>query len=408
MNPLTHPVHSELTKDVIIRNSKCPTFVLEVLLRHIRSQQETITRKGNMMPVGTAKLTAADLVNAIAQLGTQNSYEYYKGRTNIRITDIKKPEGPISFVRWDSRASAATASKGRVSTNQLATVAYVFSRRPNYPIHFDRLFSGGGNSRAALETLLGLTPHFFICYPQRVHSYTGEIEQNLKHIMWCPEDEHPLGELKRIDCDQMISEIELGVEFSDIRLPSSVLSDEFDTIEAKKTHTQMQVALLDIGNALGFRTWIAKNDRSILVGGKQLGKMDGVIQSLEDVPILYNSESRQAASLVDCIWFSRDFKHIPAVMEVEHSTGVTSGLTRMAKLMSEIPSITAKFTVVAPDALRNKVVTEANSLHFRPLNARFMPYSTVRELYGLIKRYALSNVVERNFIEPFMETVVEA
>ncbi len=360
------------------------------------------------MPTEAVKLTAADLINEISRLGTQNNYMYFKGRTTIRITEVKKPEGPISFIRWDSNSPSSTATKGRISTNQLATVAYVFSRKPNYPINFDRLFSGGGNSRAALETLLGLTPHFFICYPQRVHSYTGEIEQNLKHIMWCPDEEHTLGNLSEKPCDQMISEVELGVEFSDIRLPSAMLTDEFGGIEAKTTHTQMQVALLEIGNALGFRTWIAKNDRSILVGGKQLGKLDGVIQSLDDVPILYNPESRQAAALIDCIWFSKDYKHIPAVMEVEHSTGVTSGLTRMAKLMNEIPAIAAKFTVVAPDALRNKVVTEANSLIFRSLRTRYMPYSTVRELYGLIKRYSLSNVVERNFIEPFLESVVEA
>jgi hypothetical protein len=86
---------------------------------------------------------------------------------------------------------------------------------------------------------------------------------------------------------------------------------------------------------------------------------------------------------------------------------VTSGLTRMLKFMSTIPSITAKFTITAPDDLRNKVVSEANNAAFRSLKARFMPYSTVRELYGLIKRYSLSNVVERNFIEPFMETIVE-
>jgi type II restriction enzyme len=207
----------------------------------------------------------------------------------------------------------------------------------------------------------------------------------------------------------VISEIELGIEFGEIRVAPATPSEEFNTVEvqAKKTHTQMQVALVEIGNALGFRTWIAKNDRSIIVGDKQLGGLKGVVSSLEDVPILYNAEIRQAASLIDCIWFSNDFKYVPAVIEVEHSTGVTSGLTRMLKFKSTIPSIVTKFTIVAPNEFRNKVVSEGNSAVFRSLDARFMPYSTVRELYGLIKRYSLANVVERNFIEPFMERVVE-
>ncbi len=359
------------------------------------------------MALHTNKLTTSDLVNSIAQLGIQKAYDYYKGKTRIRVTEITKPEGPIRFVRWDSKASPTNAKTGGISVNQLATASYVFSRKPNYPIHFDRLFSAGGNSRAALETLLAHTPHFFICYPQRTNSYTGETEKRLKHIMWCPSNEHPLGEIGEAQFDQVISEVELGVEFGEIQITPTMLGEEFDTIEAKKTHTQMQVALVEIGNALNFHTWIARNDRSITVGNTQLGLLKGVIPSLEDASILPTRESKQAASLVDCIWFSKDYRYVPAVIEIEHSTGVTSGVTRMLKLMDTIPSIATKYTIVAPDRLRNKVVSESNNAVFRPLHIRFMPYSTIRELYGLIKRYSLSNVVERNFIEPFMESVVE-
>ena len=353
------------------------------------------------------KLRTSDLVTLIAQLG-QNTYEYYKGKTRIKVIDVIKPEGPIKFVRWDSGKGEAQGSEGSISTNMLATAAFVFSSKPNYPIHFDRLFSGSGNSRAAFETLLAHTPHFFICYPQRAHPYTGKTERKLKHIMWCPDKQHAVGEIGETEYDQVISEVELGVDFGDIKVTSGMLEDEFDTIETKRTHTQMQVALIEIGNALNFRTWIAKNDRSIQVGNERLGNLPGVIQSLEDVPILYNNESKQAASLIDCIWFADDFRYIPAVIEVEHSTGVTSGLTRMLKFRKTIPSIATKFSVVAPDELRNKVVSEANNAVFQSLSTRFMPYSTVRELYGLIQRYNLSNVVEQNFIEPFMENVVEA
>lgn len=356
-----------------------------------------------MMP----KLRTADLVDLIARLGTQQSYTYYSGSTKMKIVEIIQPEGPVKFIRWDSRESEADASSGSISTNQLATAASVFSGRPNYPIHFDRLFSASGNSRAALETLLAYTPNFYICYPQKTNPYTGNPESRLKHIMWCPDEEHPWDEIRRKNYNKIISEIELGSDFGDIGITSGMLGQEFDTIEAKKTHTQMQVALVEIGNALNFRTWIARNDRSIPVRNTQLGKLEGVIQSLEEVNILYNAEIKQAASLIDCVWFSNDFKYIPAVIEVEHSTGITSGLTRMLKLKETIPSITTTFTIVAPNDLRNKIVSEANNLAFRSLKARFMPYSTVRELYGLIQRYPLSRVMERTFIDPFMEDIVE-
>ncbi len=353
------------------------------------------------------KLKTADLVNAIAQLDMSKTYSYFSGATKIKITEIIKPEGAINFLRWGSKESQDKAKKGSISTGQLRTVASVFSGKPNYPIHLDRLFSAGGNSRSALETLLVLTPNFFICYPQRTNPYTGELESKQKHLMWCPDDSHPLGEIGEKEYNQVISEFEIGVSFGDIQVTSGMLGDEFDSIEAKKTHTQMQVALVEIGNALKFRTWIARNDQSIPVGDKTLGTLDGVIKSLDDVPVLYTKESKRAAALIDCIWFSKDFKFIPAVLEVEHSTGVTSGFTRMLKFRETVPSITTKFTVVAPNNLRNKVVSEANNSVFKSMHGYYMAYSTIRELYGLIQKYNLSNVVERNFIEPFMEKVTE-
>lgn len=37
-----------------------------------------------------------------------------------------------------------------------------------------------------------------------------------------------------------------------------------------------------------------------------------------------------------------------------------------------------------------------------------MPYSAVRELYGLIQRYTLKDIVDYKFIYPFMEKVIDA
>jgi type II restriction enzyme len=354
-----------------------------------------------------SELRITDVISAIQKLGFNQSYDYYNKKTKIRITEIMKPEGPIKFVRWNSLINEKEATSGGVSINQLGTIASVFSNKPNYPIHIDRLFSAGGNSRSALETLLAYTPNFFICYPQRTNPYTGQIENKQKHLMWCPNESHPLGQLCTKDYQQVISEIELDVNFGNIVVTPSMLNDEFDTIASKKTHTQMQVALVRIGNALNFHTWIARNDRSIQVENMELGKMEGVVPSLDDVKILYTNENKKAASLIDCIWFSHDFQHIPAVLEVEHSTGVTSGLTRMLKFKETVPAIMMTFAVVADNTLRNKVVAEACNYAFRSMKTRFMPYSAVRELYGLIRNYNLGKVVDRSFIEPFMENVVD-
>jgi len=350
------------------------------------------------------KLIITDLVNEIAKLDRNATYSYYSGRSKLKILDIQLPEGPVNFVRWDGQNRE---SRGSVTTNQLARIALACSNKPNYPLHVDRLFSAGGNSRSALETLLAYTPNFFMCYPKRTDIYTGEIRSDLKHIMWCPEDEHPRGEIAEKPYEEIITEFELGVDFGNINITADMLNDEFDSIEAKTTHIQMQIALIEIGNALNFHTWIAKNDRHILVKGTRLGDLKGVIRSLDDIPIFYKAEIKEAASLIDCIWFTHDGDRIPAVIEIEHSTGVTSGLTRMRKFKDVFPSIETTFTIVAPNELRNKVISEANHNIFRPLKAKYLPYSTMRELYGLIRRYSLSDVVDYTFIRPFMENMVE-
>ena len=352
-------------------------------------------------------LKISTIVDSINNLGTDRILTYYTGNTKLRLTEITLPEGPIRFKRWNSTETENSASVGGISTNQLGTVSSVFSRRPNYPIQFDRLFSGGGNSRSALETVLAHTENFFICYPQKANPYNGKIESNLKHLMWCPDRSHDLGQMSTVNFTQVISEMEYELDFGNINIEQWMLGEEFETIDAKRTHTQMQIALIKIGNALNFKCWIASNDRSIQVGEQRISDLQGVLPSLESAQILYNSESKHFASLVDCIWFSQDLNHIPAMIEIEHSTGVTSGLTRMLKVKEAIPAVNMSFAIVAPNDLRNKVVSEANTQAFNSLNTKFMPYSTVRELYGLIQRYNLKNVVERTFIEPFLEKVVE-
>lgn len=129
------------------------------------------------------KLKASDLVDLIAQLGTQTVYDYHVRTTRLRIINVTRPEGPIIFKRWDRSEPEANATQGRISANQLTTAAAAFANRPNHPIHFDTLYRGGGNSRSVLETLLAYTPHFFICCPQRTDFYTGAIRSRLKHIM---------------------------------------------------------------------------------------------------------------------------------------------------------------------------------------------------------------------------------
>ncbi len=58
-----------------------------------------------------SKLKTSDLVNSIAQLDLKKSYSYYSGNTQIKITEITKPEGPVNFIRWKKTKVKRTLEK---------------------------------------------------------------------------------------------------------------------------------------------------------------------------------------------------------------------------------------------------------------------------------------------------------
>jgi type II restriction enzyme len=348
-------------------------------------------------------LSVSDLIQAIGALRRDRLYAYVSGQNQLQIDSIDNMSGAIRFSR---RSRAGKLTPGTISPQMLARAAAIFAAKPDYPLHIDRMFSAGGNSRSALETLLAYTPHFYVCYPERFDSYSGEIRRDLKHLIWSPgEAGHAPGILVEKTYQGVINEQEAALEFGEIHIPKGERRSEFDTIEAQRVHVQMQVALIRIGSALGLQSWIARNDHTARVGQMRLIDLDGTIPSLDQVKLFFDPEIRRAAEMIDCIWFTRDGRAVPAIIEIEHSTGVTSGLTRMLKFQQVFPGINPVFTIVAPDEMRSKVLREISDRAFSGLNARFLAYSRVRELYGLLQRYTLSGLLDHRFAIAFMETV---
>lgn len=276
---------------------------------------------------------------------------------------------------------------------------------PNQPINFDRILGASYNTRSVLEALIAYTPEFYYCYPGRIEmiSSTTRIQRGHKHLMWCPDQPHEMGQLKQIETDIVISEIpNTEIIYDALVLPDESLLPSGMDIETKRRHTQIQIALIEIGRQLGFRTYIAQNDMGITYKDKKIGEMEGVVPTLSNERIMrVYSEAMHAARLIDCIWF-KNGSLMPAVIEVEHSTGVTSGLTRMLRLYNHIKGFMTRYVIVAPDEDRDKVIRECNRLEFQPLNAKYFPYSAVEELYALCKKRKIRGVTEE-FLDCYME-----
>lgn len=355
------------------------------------------------------KLSAANLASLVNQLDKRVDYQYLNPRNKglIRIVDVALPEGPIRVKRWTPSKGETASSKETetISTEMLWRVANAC--QPEHPINLDRILGASYNTRSVLEALLVHTPVFYGCYPGRIESTGGspKVKRGHKHIMWMPDDPHRSGIPEMRETDRVISEIpSMEVVYDSLSLPDTVGAETMD-IDTRRRHSQIQIALYFIGLQLGFRTWIAQNDKGIVYRNKRLAEFEGVIQSLQDVQLMASfQDAIRAALLIDCIWF-KNGKLMPAVMEVEHTTGITSGLTRMQHFKTCFPPILTRYVIVAPDEDREKVVREANKEQFRDLQARFFPYSAVEELYAICISRKLRGVTEE-FLDCYMEPAV--
>jgi type II restriction enzyme len=340
-------------------------------------------------------LTAANIVKALGELPRDIFYEYFNDKTNskLKITSAKYPEGPVKFERITYKNGKRSRSQNSFSRNMIRRYASAFI--PEIPINIDRVLSASYNSRSALESLLAHTPEFYFCHPGRIeisHS-TTEIKSGHKHLVWLPDNPHPALQLETWDTDLIISE--LGSSDAYFRKAEYDATQATSTLsgEQLRMHAQMQVALVDIGNSLKFKSYVAKNDQSIKVGNEILVKRTGVIPNLHREKLFQGfPEAANAAELIDCIWLKNGTK-IPAIIEVEYTTGVKSGLTRMLNYKNlHLDLASTRYVIAAPDEQREKVLKDIHTEQFKPLKAKFLPFSGIHELYALHQSKRLDKI----------------
>lgn len=355
------------------------------------------------------RVTGYNLVAFINQLPKNRDYNYINptNRGIIRIIDVAMPQGPITIRRWNpSKGGTYNAALNEtISTEMIWRVAN--SIFEGQPINLDRVLGASYNTRSVLESLIAYTPQFYFCYPGRIFDMAGHssVEHGHKHIVYLPSEPHENGLLLRKETNYAISEIPTSAAVYDaLTLPDTVDLQGMD-IDIARRHAQIQIALYLIGLQLGYRTWVAQNDCGIRYHDKPLIEQDGIVRTLQSENLVAPYDGAVNAGLfIDCIWF-KNGRLMPAVMEVEHTTGVTSGLTRMLNFSSKIPPILTRYVIVAPDEDRDHVFQEANKAIFQELNTRYFPYSAVEELFVICQRRKLRGITEE-FLDCYMEPIV--
>lgn len=334
------------------------------------------------------------------------AYNYIetKTTTKILIEDVVRPEGPIKIRRYDPNKGEGQADAKSANISAPMIARYANAIRPDVPLNIDRVLGGSYNTRSAFEALLAHTPEFYYCYPGRIEASTSSIniKEGHKHLLWRPNSPHKQGVMTEVTTEIVISEVPtVETVYEALVVPEKSLEAGMD-IDTARRHAQIQIALVEIGRHLGFRTWVAQNDKGIKYKGKKLGELEGVIGKLDDESLLSAyREAVRAALLIDCIWF-RNAKFMPAVIEIEHSTGITSGLTRMKTFQDALPPYPTRWVIAAADEEREKFMRECSKAQFQSLKAQFFPYSAIEELHYLCHRRKISGVSDE-FLDCFME-----
>lgn len=157
--------------------------------------------------------------------------------------------------------------------------------------------------------------------------------------------------------------------------------------ENDRTHTEIQAWLRDLGLALGYKVWVAANDRGRTYDGSRLaaGCLDTLPASIESL------SGVESIRLIDILWIEPDDTRVIAAFEVEHTTSIYSGIVRMLDLaLSGDLHAAGGLFLVAPDTREEEVRAQLHRPAFSrvaDLQVRFLPYGELERHKDAIARF---------------------
>lgn len=171
-------------------------------------------------------------------------------------------------------------------------------------------------------------------------------------------------------------------------------------------HTQIQAAIAEIGDKMGFRIWLPKGDRQRVLESWH-PTSDAVL--LEHLPLNFDHVTLKIIENIDVLWIRRNA--IVHAFEVEHTTSIYSGLLRMADLMTLQPNLSISAHIVAPSARRTKVLQEISRPVFSLIESgpmsetcSYISYDAITSLYNERNLHHLNDSVLDEYTEYAQDT----
>lgn len=359
-------------------------------------------------------LDANLLFDQLRRLPVDREYTYINTATKKKIRLVQVIGYDRIVFRRCSQEDSLDAAKDE-NISYAFVQRYAMALKSKLPTNVDRAVGASYNARSVLEALVAHLPNFWVCYPGRLEQQNdGPIVQRPghKHLIYLPDEKgHPIGQIHIKEVDYTISEIPTpsaiyeAIDLSEVSQESPIVKLDIP-LEVRRRHAQIQIALVKIGIKLGYRPYVAANDQSIKYKGELLGNFQGIVKDLKSERLFKPFPDAAAAGrLIDCIWLSEDETSMPFVMEIEHSTGVDSGIGRMDVFRKKALKLEGiHWVIVADDSQRNFVFSHSKKEKRDGMKVWYLPYSHVEELYSLITRYDIQEVGD-SFFEAFMEQV---
>lgn len=180
----------------------------------------------------------------------------------------------------------------------------------------------------------------------------------------------------------------LGIQKEEDQKPPRAFVPQTEKEFAKiVSHEGAELILLKLGKLLGYDTYTPDKSKHAL--GEDLSEH----ATLKEIPQFTLPDLMDTIKMIDVIWVEEEFP--VACFEVEHTTGVASGLLRLFQLRK----LSSGLYIIAPEEVRSKFATEIRKDPFRQDKERydFRSYEELMSFYRLAESYFR---VKNAFLKP--------
>ena len=247
-------------------------------------------------------------------------------------------------------------------------------------IHEDTVWKGLSFTRDLAKHSKGWT-YVVRSSPTRLSSEDGQFLEKMLLEQSEKQTVYPFSGAERKKLKVLTMKIGNKTEIAVTTPDDEELKPEQTSAKDIRNSIKAQARLSEVGEKLGFKIWLPRNDRSrVLEAWSPQG--DSV---LDELPLVLDKRILKMIEYIDVLWI--DEGAIVRAFEVEETTKIYSGILRMADLLALQPNLDIKIHIVASADRRDAFIKQIRRPIFTSLKngalaerCTFISYDRLEEL----------------------------